>query len=180
MIFRPKVFAAPSGSSEATSTSAGPRPRTESRTAPPTTYAGNGTARSRGKRCIRDSRHDIAESADPLDLDLDLVAPAQGAHSGRRAGQDQVARRERHDRRDELDDDVAGEDHLSGIAVLADHAVDPGLQREAHRLDLGVDAWANRAERVEALSASELHIFLLQIARGDVVRASEPQHVVAP
>src|SRR5260370_1031661 len=90
MIFRPKVFAAPSGSSEATSTSAGSRPRTESRTAPPTTYAGNGTARSRGKRCIRDSRHDIAESADPLDLDLDLVAPAQGAHSGPRAGQDQI------------------------------------------------------------------------------------------
>src|SRR5207237_1248385 len=54
------------------------------------------------------------------------------------------------------------------------------LQREARRIELRGDAWSDRAEGIETFPAGELHVFLLQVARGDVVRAGEPENVVAP
>src|SRR6185369_3784041 len=122
----------------------------------------------------------IAQYADAFDLDFHRVARAQRTDSRRGAGQDHVARLERHHGGDELDEKITRENHVARVAVLADLAVDARLQRERGDVELRLDAWADRREGVEAFAARELHVLLLQVARGDVVRAGEAAHVVAP
>ena len=51
------------------------------------------------------------------------------------AGQDQVARQQRHHRRDPLDDRADVVDHQRGPAVLFDHTVDLGAQLEIGRVE---------------------------------------------
>ena len=141
---------------------------------------GGSSFASAGKRRVSSSRHCIREHADPLDLDLHDVAGLQRPDAGGRAGQDHVAGHEGHDRGDELEERRRGEDHLRRASVLAHLAVHARGHAEIGRIEVGLDARPDRAERVEALAARELHVLLLQIARGDVVRAGEAAHVVAP
>src|ERR1051326_1419037 len=172
--------AAPKGSFDATSTSAGSRSRSRSRIAPPTTYAGSGTLRRSGKSRCRRSSNDIAQNADPFDLHFDGVAGVQRSDACRRAGEDHIAGKERHHLRDELDDRVAFEAHLLGVAVLLDRAVHARLNAQARGIEIALDVRAEGTEGVEGLGAGELHVFLLQVAGGDVVRAHESLHEVTP
>ncbi len=99
----------------------------------------------------------------------------EDADARRRPGQDQVARLEREDRRDERDEPAHAEDQLGRVPVLEQLAVqplhDPQPARVAelrHRHELR----AERAERVEALRPRPLLVGALQVAGTDVVRAA--------
>src|ERR1043165_2079599 len=177
---RRSVFAQASGSTQATSTSAGCAPRRRSRTAPPTTYASGESLRNAGKSASSSSRNDIAQRADPLDLHFDDVAGRERPDPRGRAGEDDVARQHGHDRGDELDEHAAVEDHLRGVAVLLRGAVHARLDVQPLGIELGLDARPDRAKRIEALAARELDVLFLQVARGDVVAAGEAEDDAAP
>ena len=67
------------------------------------------------------------------------------------------------------------------LPFCSDLAVDArAAARARRRIEIGLDARAEGAEGVEALAARELHVLLLQVARGDVVRAGEAEDDVAP
>src|SRR5512142_1699330 len=174
------AFAHASGSWQATSTSAGSMPRRRSRVAPPTIQLSGGSFESSGKRRSSSSRNMIAQRADPLDLDLDRIAGSERTDARRRAGEDHVAGHERHHGRDELDEHVAREDHVARIAVLPDLAVHARNEAQGCDVEIGLDHRTDRTERVEALPPRVLHVFLLQVARGDVVAAGESENVLAP
>src|SRR5690606_28449698 len=75
------------------------------------------------KRTLITGDHPVGESADTFDADSDLVAHLQRADAGGRAGQDHVARDERHHRAHVGDQrgDVVHE--LGGACALPDLAV---------------------------------------------------------
>src|SRR5262249_17388986 len=116
-----------------------------------------------------------------VDLDGDLVARAEedlrlaeDPDAGRRAGGDQVARRQRDRLRDEAEDLVDAEDHVRGRRVLHPFAVQDRADRQ--RLRMGDllrrhELRADRAERVERLPARPLPVPELEVARRDVVQA---------
>src|SRR4051794_7176285 len=112
-----------SGSLHATSTSAGSPPRRRSRIAPPTMKASGGSLAKPGKSRRSCSSNGIAQHADAFDLDFHRIAGRERPDARRRAGQDHVARLERHHGGDELDQKITRENHVSRVAVLADLAV---------------------------------------------------------
>src|SRR5437588_27525 len=103
--------------------------------------------------------HLVADRSDPLDPDLDHVAgleefAASGANPGRRPGQDQIAGMKGQPRRKMRDLLGEAEDHLGGVRILLDGAVDPQLDGEVLRvwaLACRHDPGAQRAGAVEAL-----------------------------
>ncbi len=113
--------------------------------------------------------HRVGQAAEVFDLDGDFVAVDQRADAGRRAGQDQVARDERHDRRDVGHQLAHREDHVAGGGHLAQLSVDGTGDQRVGRLELGLDPRAERAESVEALAARPLPVGDLQVARRHVV-----------
>src|ERR1041385_3778906 len=161
--------AQPSGSLQATSTSAGSPPRSRSRIAPPTMNASPGSLASAGKSARRSSRNGIAQHADAFDLDFDAIARVERPDARRRAGEDHIARLERHHRGDELEQHVAGEDHVARVAILADLAVPARGHRQRGDVELGLDAGTEGREGVERLAARELDVFFLQVDRKSVV-----------
>src|SRR5437762_8168081 len=161
MTFRPSVRAAASGSFEATSTSAGFTPRSRSRTAPPTTYSPAGILRRSGKRRRRSSRNDIAQRADPFDLDFDRVTRIQRTDARRRAGEDHVAGQQRHRGGDVFDEEVALEDHVARVAVLADVAVHARGELQRRRIEIGFDVRPERARSEEHTSELQSPMYLV-------------------
>ena len=138
-------------------------------------------------------RHDVvAEHADALDLRLDVVAGLQvelervgldRGHTRDRAGGEDVAGRVALRRvvRDEVRD---RDEHLGGVAALADAAVDPQFHRQrlgVGHLVLGHDPGADRAEGVDRLGEGEhagLHLPALDVAGRNVVEDRVPGDVV--
>src|SRR5205085_1225363 len=90
------------------------------------------------------------------------IAPPT-TYAGRRAGEDDVAGKERHHLRDELDEEVALENHLLGVAVLPDLAVHARLNAQARRIEFRLDVRTERTKRIERFRARELDVFLLKI-----------------
>ena len=77
---------------------------------------------------------------------------------------------------DEVDELLAAEDQIRGARVLAQLAVDPGLQAQVAGVGQLVDGrhpGAERAERVGALGARPLRLAALQVTGGDVVGDAE-------
>src|SRR5271170_5220555 len=84
-------------------------------------------------------RHPIADLADLLDPQLHHVAGLEelataGADARRRASEDEVARIKRHAGRQLLDLLGEVEDHVAGIGILFQYAVDPQLEPELLRI----------------------------------------------
>src|SRR5438309_1957424 len=151
-----------------------------SRIAPPMTSVCGGSEASAGKRRSSSSRNMVAQHADAFDVHLDSVPRRKRSDSSRRAGENHITRLQRHDGGDELEEHGAGKHHHAGACVLTHITVDARPQREIGRIELRLDAWTDRTEGVEALSACELNIPLLQIARGDVVCARKAKDEIAP
>src|SRR5579872_2951211 len=122
----------------------------------------------------------VAQRADPLDRHFDDIAAVERADSRRGAREDHVARLQRHHRRDELDEEVARKNHLARPSVLFDLTIDPRHEREVPGVELRLDVRPQRAKSIEAFGARELHVFFLQVARGDVVPAGEAADDIAP
>src|SRR5262252_7917007 len=103
--------------------------------------------------------HPVLELADLLDPQLDHIAgfkelAAPGAGAGGRTGENDVAGMQRHAGRQLRDLLGQGEDHLAGIGILLEHAVDPQFQPELLRIaDVACrhDPGPERAGPVEGL-----------------------------
>ena len=117
----------------------------------------------------------VLERADVLDADLDAVADVQRADASRRAGQNDVARYQRHHAADEAHQRVGVEQHVAGAGALSEFSVDARLDEQVAGIDIGGHPRAERAEAVESLGARPLPVDPLQVARGHVVAAEEPQ-----
>ncbi len=87
------------------------------------------------------------------------------------AGEDDVAREQRHRLRDVDDQVLDGADHVARTAELALFAVDRRLDREVVGVHVGLHPGAQRAGGVEALGAGPLLLAPLHVAGGDVVGA---------
>src|SRR3954469_5085515 len=72
----------------------------------------------------------VGELADALDLDGRDVTDLQRTNACGRAGKDHVARQQRHDVADELDEGRDAVHHVGGTAALAYLTVDGGDQLE--------------------------------------------------
>ena len=91
--------------------------------------------------------------ADSFNDDPDPVAFLHRTDSLRGAREDQVLREKRHDRRNEGDDLLHGEDHVGGVRVLDQPVVQEGPYPEPVRIRRvpGRDGSADGTERVERL-----------------------------
>ena len=126
-----------------------------------------------GSRGASSLRHLVGQDAEAGDRDLDLVTHLHRADALGGAGEDDVAGQQGHHAGDLLDQGGDVEDHVAGVAVLLEVAVEVGLHADAVdevlRVEVGLDPRAERAEGVEALGPGELHVGALQVARGHVV-----------
>src|SRR5580704_5167654 len=100
--------------------------------------------------------------------DRHLIAWSERTDSGRSACEHQVAGFQRDGRRDVAEQLADAKNEIGGRALLAELAVDASLNGEA---DIGLHFVAHPrtdgTERVEALGACPLAVFLLQVAGGD-------------
>src|SRR5579859_716915 len=135
----------------------------------PTTAYSSEIAASR--ESILRSAHRITQYANTGNGHFDSVARDERPHARRSACGDHVSGEQRHHAGNPANQERHGINHEGSIAGLADRAVDAGFDDKARRIEHRFDVWADGAKSVEALAARELHIALLQIARGDVVEA---------
>src|SRR3974390_3115486 len=83
--------------------------------------------------------HPVLDLADLLDPELDDIAgfeelAAPGADAGGRASENDVAGVQRHTGRQLRDLLSEREDHLAGVGILLEHAVDPQFETELLRI----------------------------------------------
>ena len=93
-----------------------------------------------------------AQSTYAFDLGINLVAHLQKgllghAYTGRRAGQQQVARVQGHDARGRGDLFCQGKNHLARMTVLLELAIDPQLERQVLRVGHGAGRHQARPQR---------------------------------
>ena len=122
----------------------------------------------------------IAQRADPFDLDLDDVAGDERTDARGRAGEDHVARQSVIT--DVMNSMMTAQSKtmsrvlpfcfVSPFTRVTSESAEGSRSVSMHRPE--------RAEGVEALAARELHVLLLQVAGGDVVRAGEAEDDAAP
>src|SRR5271165_4224238 len=79
------------------------------------------------------------------------------AHALRRAGDDHVSRQQRHELAEMRKDLGDGEDHVAGVALLPDGAVDGERERDRLRVGDLVGRHQPRPERTERVEALALH-----------------------
>src|SRR2546426_2175047 len=107
------------------------------------------------------------------------VAGLHGTDAGRCASTNNVTGLEGHDERDELHERVDGEDELPGVRGLLPVVVHPSLDAERGPVEAHGNARSERRERVESLRARVLDVLRLQVPRGHVVHAGQPEDDVA-
>jgi hypothetical protein len=113
--------------------------------------------------------HRITQHADSGDRDLNSVTRGERTDTrGRTRGYD-VAGEERHHAGDPADEERAGIDHERGAAGLAQVVIHARFDDDVGGVECGLDVRADRAKGVEAFGAGELHVGLLEVARGDIV-----------
>src|SRR5579862_3421001 len=120
----------------------------------------------------------ILQRAHAGHCDLNRISGHYWANSFGRAGRDEVARHQRHGIRDVSDDHVERKDEVTRIALLLDLAVHARFHIHAHpRVEPVSHERPHRAERVEALGAGPLAVFVLQIAGGEVIHRGVAENV---
>src|SRR5438477_8032122 len=123
-------------------------------------------------------RHWIAQASYPYHCYFDYLARHHRTNALRRSCGDQISGKQRHHLRDVADHNVQGKKEISRVAVLPDGAIDGRLHADAAPgIDLVGDDRSDRTKSVEPLGAGPLSIFILQIARGEVIHARVAENV---
>ena len=102
-----------------------------------------------------------------------------GANPAGGAGENDIARQQRHVCGDEADQLCAGENHLAGVRVLAQLAVLEELNSLILRINFSFDERPDGRKGVEALGAGPLAFSALNIAIADVLRGGITKNVAA-
>src|SRR5262249_16256742 len=95
-----------------------------------------------------------------------------------RAGRNDVSGLKRHHEGHELDELIDWKEEMLGVRRLSSHLIDPSLNSARAAVEAGRDARTDRRDRVQRLGASELRLFLLQIARRDVIEAGQSENMI--
>src|SRR6202022_2967614 len=113
-----------------------------------------------------------------LEPDL-LILRLAGNDALRRAGEDDVARLERHVFRDVADQLLAVEHHVAGVRGLHHVAVDVAFDLEIVAVDLigGDEPRPDRPGPVERLAEHPLARTRLQVARGEIIAGAIAEDV---
>ena len=122
-----------------------------------------------GTLSLRKSLYRVDQRSHSLNPDLETVAGLNGSHSAGCPREDHVTRKECHVGRNEAHQMEAVEDHLAGVAVLAQLTVLEELDAQVMRIDLGLDVRPQRRERVEGLRPRKLAFAGLDRPVGDVL-----------
>src|SRR5439155_4203969 len=119
--------------------------------------------------------HDrVAKRPEPFDLDLYDVSGFDRARMRRRAGQDDVAGRQRDRPRDVCDQVVHVPDHLVGVPRLRGRAIDPRLDRLVVEVPVVHEARSEWAQGVRALHTEHrARIGVAEVVEAEVVRDRE-------
>src|SRR5215831_19626074 len=115
--------------------------------------------------------HRVGERPDVLDGHRYLVSVLKRADPRGCPGEQHVAREQRHHVTGIGDQRRHAVQQLRRPGPLADLAVERGHQLQVGGVDVGLDPRPQRAERVESLGPGPLAVPLLQVTRGDIVRA---------
>ena len=127
---------------------------------------------------LTSSLDNVAQQPQPVNFHFHAVACLQRSHPGGGAGEDQVARLQRHHRRDVRDQHADVEDHVTRGGQLPHLPVDAAGDQRVGGIEVGVHPGTEWAERVEAFGARPLAVGLLQVAGGDVIPDGVAQHIV--
>src|SRR5258708_2321557 len=131
-----------------------------------------------GKRLLRwGSVHRITQHSDSDDAEFDSISGDERAHPSGRTGGDHVAGIKRHHSRNPANQKSARINNERSIAGLAQRPVDASFHENVSGIQLGFNVRPDRAERVEAFAARELHVALLDVASSDVVEAGVAENV---
>src|SRR5215831_13611262 len=115
--------------------------------------------------------HRITQHTDSADTNLYYIARNQETNTRRRPRGDYISGIQGHHARNPPDQKRARVNHERSIPGLTDPAIHPRLHLHVGWIDVRLDVRSNRAKRVEPFTAGELHVSLLKIAGGDVVKA---------
>src|SRR6266850_5081150 len=131
-----------------------------------------------------DSRHRIAQRPNPFYCDLHYIARLKRSHTSGWAGQNQVTWEEGHYAGNVADYNIERKDEIARVAALSQLSVHPGFElHPSSGVEIASQFRAHRTERIETLGAGPLPIFILQVARGNVVGAGvggdKPSHILA-
>src|ERR1700741_4058260 len=116
-------------------------------------------------------RHSVYKGADPTHFNLYRIAVLHPRDACGRSSRNQVTGIQCHDLRDVPYKKGDRKCHVSRVAFLFYFAVETCLDGHAARIALSLEPRTPRATRVKRLTASELDVFALQVARSDVVHA---------
>src|SRR5260221_2973129 len=120
--------------------------------------------------CVRDG---VADSAHGGDLHFYHIARLEFPHTIRRTRENQVARLERHDSRDEAQNRGNVEHHAGRAATLAYGTVDTRGDRERREIGRSRPHRTDGAEGVKSLCTRPLSVGLLEITRRHVIRSND-------
>ena len=98
----------------------------------------------------------ICQRRQSLNPDLQAVARLNRPHSAWRAGDDDVARQERHAGGGEADDVRTVKNELAGAGVLPQQTVLKRLDGQIPRVQFGLNVRAQRRESIERLGSRVL------------------------
>ena len=121
--------------------------------------------------------HRITQHADSRNADLDSVSGDERTDACGRAGGDDVAGKQGHHAGDPANQEGARINHERGVAGLAHSVVDARFDEDVGGIELGFDVRTDRAKGVEAFTARELHVSLLEVAGSDVIQAGVAENV---
>ena len=121
--------------------------------------------------------HRITQHSDSRDRYLHDVVRDERADSGRSTRGDHISWIKRHHPGYPSDEKFARIGHERSAAGLAQRAIDVGFDEHVRGIKIGLDMWPDGTKRVEAFGPRELHIGLLQVARGNVIHAGIPEDI---
>src|SRR5699024_9278710 len=115
------------------------------------------------------------QRADAFDFTFDNLSVVDDTDARRGAGQDHISGQQ-GERFGDVGHEAADiEDHVFGVAVLAEIAVYPGPDLQVVWVEFGFDPGAKRAGSVKAFGTSPLVFSALHVAGGEVVGDRVPK-----
>ena len=121
--------------------------------------------------------HRVVQRRKPLNPHLQLVTALDGADAAGGAGENHIARQQRHVRGDEADQFVRLENELARVRVLAELAVLELLDVQMVCVNLRLHQRTERREGVERFAARPLAVGFLDDAVADVLRRRVTKNV---
>src|SRR5687767_6845496 len=121
--------------------------------------------------------HRVDQRRHSLNANLEAIAGLDWADAARCAGDDHIAREQRHVGGDEADQLITIENQLARVRILTKLAVLEKLNGEIVRIDLRFDVWPERSERVERFRARPLALGILNRAIADILRGGVAEDI---